>query len=460
MTSIRERIAIVFMTVSVIATLALGGAVIHELNRKPTSVVANGALGASAGPAAGAATEQGGGAQAAAGGTAGSAGSAGSAGQTVSKGGGGGSAPAGQLSNASVASGGLITVGGVYDETGPFDATVERDTVKAYFNKVNDAGGVNGHKLQLLDCDSGYDPSRAHQCTQRLLSQGVLAMVGPLSVSGEEPETQFLNSQGVPMIGGLGVPSEFSVPLSWQVTASLTRYGTAMGTHAKDLGIKAPEVLIINANFIAPVKDAILAALHAQGIKEKSVDIVDATKPDYTDIALKTQSEGADSIIAGLDPFSYARLFQALDRQNFHPKMLGLGLDKASANKSYGAAANNAESLTPLLEPWDHHSDPAVADYEGTVRKYFPNQVPALDVYAEGDWVAAQLFVEAIKRIGAAPVTRQSLANALNSVTNFNPGLTVPLSYAPGNSHDPNHCFQWIKNQGGNWSTYSGWNCF
>src|SRR5581483_5037909 len=223
MTSVRERIAIVFMTVSVIATLALGGAVIHELNRKPSTVVANGALGSATGVAPGAAT-------------AGSAGSAGSAGQTVAHGANGGaSTPAGQLSSAAVAAGGVITVGGVYDETGPFDATVERDTVKSYFNKVNDAGGVNGHKFQLLDCDSGYDPSRAHQCTQRLLSQGVLAMVGPLSVSGEEPETQFLNSQGVPMIGGLGVPSEFNVPLSWQVTASLTRYGTAMGTHAKDL---------------------------------------------------------------------------------------------------------------------------------------------------------------------------------------------------------------------------------
>ena len=82
MTSLRERIAIVFMTVSVIATLALGGAVIHELNRKPTSVVANGALGSATGPQAGAATDQGAAAQAA-GGTAGSAASAGSAGQTA-----------------------------------------------------------------------------------------------------------------------------------------------------------------------------------------------------------------------------------------------------------------------------------------------------------------------------------------------------------------------------------------
>src|SRR5205814_1984591 len=68
---------------------------------------------------------------------------------------------------------GVITVGGIYDETGPIDATVERDTVRSYFNLVNSQGGVNGYKFQLVDCDSKYDPSSAHQCAQKLISQGV-----------------------------------------------------------------------------------------------------------------------------------------------------------------------------------------------------------------------------------------------------------------------------------------------
>ena len=84
---------------------------------------------------------------------------------------------------------GVITVGGIYDETGPIDATVERDTVRSYFNLVNSQGGVNGYKLQLIDCDSKYDPSSAHQCAQKLISQGVLAIVGWLSLSGEQNET-------------------------------------------------------------------------------------------------------------------------------------------------------------------------------------------------------------------------------------------------------------------------------
>src|SRR5205823_1589294 len=113
---------------------------------------------------------------------------AGTAGRSATSG--GGSAQVSSASNAAVGvNKGLITVGGIYDETGPVDATVERDTVKSYFNMVNATGGVNGHKFQLLDCDSGYDPQQAHQCSDRLMSQGVLAMVGWTSVNGEQPET-------------------------------------------------------------------------------------------------------------------------------------------------------------------------------------------------------------------------------------------------------------------------------
>jgi ABC-type branched-subunit amino acid transport system substrate-binding protein len=443
----REKIAIVFMTLSAVATLVLGGAVIHEWGR--SDQVQQTATTNAPGIQSSTGTQ----------GSQGTQGTQGTQGHTISASGGG------QTPNLSSAgegvSRGLITVGGIYDETGPFDATVERDTVRAYFNMINAQGGVNGYKFQLLDCDSAYDPTQAHQCSQRLVGQGILAMVGWLSVSGENPETPYLTQQGVPIIGGLGVPTEFQSPISYPTTASLVRYGTAMGTHAKDLNVHSPGVIVLNANFIKPVEDALVAALKKQGINPVAVDEVDPTKADYTDEVLKIKNAGADSIIAGLDPFSYQRLFQAMDRQAWYPKVMGLGLDKQSANKDYGRPADGAESLTPLLEPADHTSQPAIKTYYDAVRRYFPNQVDALDVYTEGDWVAAQVFVEAIRRLGDKPVNRKSLVESLNTIKNFDTGgLTEPLSYSAGNSHDPNKCFQWIRKQSNVWTTYSGWKCF
>ena len=460
----RERLALSFIVASAVTTLGLGGAVAYELGTNASSAAT---VGSALGQSAAGSANQGSAATSPAAGTQGGGGAsarAGAPGPTAST---AGSRPA--LSTASIGvANGVITVGGIYDETGVLDATVERDTVRAYFNEVNAAGGVNGYRFQLVDCDSAYDPTRAHQCSQQLLSQNILAVVGWLSASGEQPEAPFLTSHGLPIIGGLGVPSEFTDALSYPVSVDLARGAAGAGLHAADLktlegtSLKAPGIVLLTSNFTDQVKKYLLDALHSKGISEKDLITVDATKADYTDTVIRLRSEHVDSIIAGLDPFSYARFFQAMQRQAYDVRFYGItALDKSSAARQYGDKAfATAESVTPLIEPVGHESDPSVAEYLGAVRRYFPNQVAALDLYSEGDWVAAKLFVEAVRRIGKQPVTRKALVDALNGIQNYQSGLTVPISFAPGTSHDPNHCLQWIRQQGGTWTTYSGWNCF
>ena len=462
MTSSRERIAIIFMTLSAVMTLILGVAVAYEVGHHGTEVVSQ--TQASGTESTGTGTDTSGGSTTTSGTTTtttGTSGTAATAGRTVTTGGGSSGGATSTASNASVGvSGSVITVGGIYDETGPVDATTERDTVRSYFNMVNAQGGVNGHKLQLIDCDSGYDPQRARQCSNRLVSNGILAIVGWTSVNGEEPETPFLTGKGIPVIGGLGVPAEYSSGLAFPQSAAFLTYGTAMGADAADVGIKKPGIVVVTANFIKPVEKSLEDSLTKHGIKWTSVNEVDATKADYTDIVVKLRQEGADSIIAALDPFSYARLFQAMDRQAFHPKVLGLGLDKKSAQQQYQNAVYNAYSLTPVLEVDEHQSVPAIHEYLSAVQKYFPNQVGALDVYTLQQWAAAKTFVEALRRIGSKPVSRSSLVAALQSIKSWNNGITVPLTYGSGNKHDPNRCFQYTQNKSGTWHTYTGWKCF
>src|SRR5579862_435606 len=480
----RERVAIVFMTLSVVATLGLGGAVAYQFAQggtTTTSVPVTGSVegqshttAAPSTPATGTKSSS-----PTTGSSAPSSGSASSGSASPSSGSGSGSggktskpAASSTTSSSSKSSAqqgvnrGVITVGGIYDETGPIDATVERDTVRSYFDLINSEGGVNGHTFRLLDCDSKYDPSAAHQCSQKLISQGVLAIVGWLSLSGEQTETPYLTQQGVPIIGGLGVPAEYQSPLSFPTTPSLVTDGTALGTRACQVGLKSPGVIFLNANFIAPVEQSFLDAMKKCGISPVDTETVDATKADYTDVVLKFQADGAQSVAAFVDPFSYARLFQAMERQNWHPPLLGGGLDKASANQQYDSgcgtscAVFGADSATPVLEYLDHQSTPAVSEYLATVHKYYPSQYPALDTYTTYQWLAAEVFVQAIKDIGSNPVNRQSLVAALDGLKNFSDGgLTEPITYGSGD-HDPLHCLQWIHNDNGSWKTISGWNCF
>ena len=455
---IRERIAVGFITASVLATIGLAGAATYAFFHggtqrlvavQPGSAVAG--IQSTAGPVS-----------AAPGAAAPGAAAPGASGASSSS-----------VSNAqNFVHGGVLTVGGIFDETGPVDSTVERDTVRAYFDEVNAAGGVNvggtSYKLQLLDCDSAYDSSRAHACSQQLVSEGVLAIVGWLSVSGEQAETSFLtnpkacNGCGIPIFGGLGVDAEYQSPLSFPVAVPLGRQGYAAGTRACALHMQQPGVVYINAAFAASLNGGILAGLKAgcgyTPQDDQGVDI--SSQQDYGPIVTPMQVHGDKSVLGALDPYSYARLFQAMERQQMNVPVFGGGLDKTVAEASYGSALNGAGSETPVLEPVGHENVPAMADYLNTVKRYYPSQVQYLDVYSEEQWIAAHVFVDALKAVHG-PLTRAALVSAAQNLQNVDTGgLTEPLSYGRGGNNDPNHAVEWMHNTDGKadgWVTDSGW---
>src|SRR6266566_898826 len=145
--------------------------------------------------------------------------------------------------------GGTITIGGFFDITGPIDSSVERDTVRAYMQAVNAAGGVNGRQVQYVWCDSKYDASSAHACAQ------------------------YLTSQGIPVIGGLGTPAEYADPLAFPTSANFYRYGTAIADEAKALGVKHPAVVVLgDVPWVHPVEANLLNRLAADGIAYTDVE--------------------------------------------------------------------------------------------------------------------------------------------------------------------------------------------
>src|SRR5579859_7579306 len=120
-------------------------------------------------------------------------------------------------------SGGSITIGGFFDISGPVDSSVERDTVRAYMQAVNASGGINGRQVEYVWCDSKYDASAAHSCAQQMIAQNVLAVVGLTAPLGENNEIRTLTNAGIPVIGGLGTPDEFTDPKAYPVSASFFR---------------------------------------------------------------------------------------------------------------------------------------------------------------------------------------------------------------------------------------------
>jgi branched-chain amino acid transport system substrate-binding protein len=490
----RERVAVAFITLSIAASLGLGYYVVQDYNSRgttqtaaandttpPDTTTADASPTAAADPGAQATNQPGSSTTTVVGG-----------GQVT---GGAKSAPK-TIANTqagSGVSGDKILVGGFFDMTGPVDSSVERDTVRAYFAKVNAAGGINGRQLVFVDCDSQYDAVQTHSCSNEMVADKVLALVGVTAPKGENEEVSFITQkQGIPWIGGLGTPEEYKYALAYPVSPSFSFSGNGLAgefvadqkslPYGSGSQFKHPAIVYINdVSWIQPVLQAILDALHKVGVTETHVEGAGATNPDYSGQVANLEQQGdgpggcpsnhagpcPDSLIAALDPFSYARLFQAMDRVGWHPPVIGGGLDKGNQQSAYADQLLKAQSLVPFLSPLDpaNANNPTIKDYYGSVKRYYQNQFSALDVYTQISWTAAMVFVDAANRAGK-DLTRATLVDALNNTKNFDTGWSTKITYSAGNGHDPNHCYWFVQHdaqtadQGGTWRTTSPLTCF
>jgi branched-chain amino acid transport system substrate-binding protein len=111
--------------------------------------------------------------------------------------------------------------------------------MRAYFNYVNDNGGVNGRKISLIIKDDAYSPTLAKSVTNDLiLKDKVFALVGTLGTANTEATTKFVNDHGVPRLfvnsGFSGFTNTSKYPTTYTLLPSYVMEAKIMGQYIKD----------------------------------------------------------------------------------------------------------------------------------------------------------------------------------------------------------------------------------
>jgi branched-chain amino acid transport system substrate-binding protein len=93
----------------------------------------------------------------------------------------------------------------------------------AYIRMLNEHGGINGRKINLVSLDDGYSPPRTVEQTRRLIEdEQVLAIVGSLGTAANSAIQKYLNQRKVPHVflstGATkwGDPEHFPWTMGWQ----------------------------------------------------------------------------------------------------------------------------------------------------------------------------------------------------------------------------------------------------
>ncbi|HEY6252576.1 MAG TPA: ABC transporter substrate-binding protein, partial [Candidatus Angelobacter sp.] len=146
---------------------------------------------------------------------------------------------------------------------------------KAYFNLVNESGGVDGRKLKLVSYDDSYDPAKTEACFNRLMEQKVFAMaffVGTPTVVKYVPMAE---SNKVPIVGLFTGAQTLYVPLRhWVVNVRASYFdetreqidGLWGGLGYKKIGVIYPEDA-----FGAAVLEGVKTALKAHNAEPIAV---------------------------------------------------------------------------------------------------------------------------------------------------------------------------------------------
>src|ERR1700740_2253250 len=70
---------------------------------------------------------------------------------------------------------------------------------QAYFKMINDSGGINGRKINLISLDAGYSPPKTVEQIRRLVEQDeVLALFQTLGTPPNSAIHKYVNAKKVP----------------------------------------------------------------------------------------------------------------------------------------------------------------------------------------------------------------------------------------------------------------------
>src|SRR3984957_2239172 len=198
-----------------------------------------------------------------------------------------------------------IKLGNTFPYSGPVSVTAPQvRQMKAYFDMLNDRGGINGRKIDFVSLDDGYQPPKTVELTRRLVEQDqVLAMFGSEGTPTQVAVEPYLNGHKIPQLFVLTGSNSLINPAKYPYTvATGSSYGFEGFVWAKYILANRPDAKIgIFYQDDDFGSDHITGFMSALGDKAKTMVVAKAsyavTDPTVTSQIISLKSAGVDTFV-------------------------------------------------------------------------------------------------------------------------------------------------------------------
>src|SRR6202171_2869664 len=330
-----------------------------------------------------------------------------------------------------------IKIGNIMPYSGPASAYgVIGKTEAAYFKKINDAGGINGRKINFISYDDGYSPPKTVEQARKLVeSDEVLFVFNSMGTPSNSAIHKYMNSKKVPQLFvATGAtkwndPKEFPWTMGWQ-----PNYQSEARIYAKYILKEKPDAKIAvlyqnddyGKDYLKGLKDGLGAKAASMIIIEESFEV---TQPTIDSNIVKLKSLNADVFFNVTTPKFAAQAIKKMAEIEWKPLHFLNNVSVSIGSVIKPAGMENAQGIISsayLKDPTDPQwkDDAGMKAWNEFLDKYFPeaNRADACVIYG---YTVAQTLVHVLKQCGD-DLTHENVMKQAASIKDLELGGLLP----------------------------------
>lgn len=329
-----------------------------------------------------------------------------------------------------------IRIGNLVPYSGPlseFGAIGKAEA--AYFDMINDRGGINGRTVRFITRDDNSDPATALQLTRDLVEKDdVHLMFGSFGTPGNLATRRYLNENKIPQLFVASGDEELSQARAFPWTMGWQPPFRSEGrVYANYIQAYYPRKKIVvlwqNDQFGRMLYKGIqegLGDLNRHVLVDVAFDISDEHLEGHVSILKRA---GADIFVFLGVPSTAAKVIQLAASLNWHPVIIVNDASASIANAMAPAGLENSAGVISaafLKDPSDPawKDDPAMKDWFAFMDKYHQvestNNSAALYGYA-----AAEALTKVLRQCGD-DFSRENIMHQAASLRDYKPSVALP----------------------------------
>jgi ABC-type branched-subunit amino acid transport system substrate-binding protein len=305
----------------------------------------------------------------------------------------------------------------------------------AYFQMVNDRGGINGRRVNLISLDNAFSPPKALEQTRKLVeADEVFAIAGSLGTPTNVAIQKYLNGKGVPNLFLTSGAERFNDPKEFPWIIPFYPIYVAQGAlFAKYILQERPSAKIavqyenddLGRDYVKGLKQGLGDKAATMIAKELSHELSD---PTIDAQIIDFKGAGADVLIQFTQSKFAAQGIRVAAGLDWHPMhilasnagSIGTTFIPAGAEASKGVITATWERNPADPTQSDH---PAVKDFKAFAARYMPN-LDLNNAAALPGYNNAYMIEQVLKRCGD-DLTRETLLKHATTLKDVTPPMFI-----------------------------------